>query len=268
MAGLIAASCAAAAVILGWATLDGRHAGRLERLNPAPPGTARPALPWRALFGLGGVGLVGGLLTPWLPIIGLAIGATAVLIAKARREKSVRRRQSEVVGAAMALASLLRVGQLPTEALRLASTDHPVLRPAAATADLGGDVCAALRASATKPGYEGIRVIAGGWSLSEQTGAPVAGLMQAVAAQLQSQERLRAEVVTEVAGARATGRLLAVLPVLGVALGYLGGGDPIDVLFGSRLGLLLCLIGVVLSVIGVFWMERLADRAQLGGPRW
>lgn len=267
MVGLVAALSGATAVLLCWPKSSGDRLRELacpDRRSRERTNDSRRA----GLLAVFAAAICGGLLSPWVPMVGLAAGAALVLVAKGRRDKRLRNRHTEVVAAAQTLAGLLRVGQLPTAALLAAATDHKVLRRAAAAAGLGGDVAGELASSAKIAGYEGVGVIAASWSISVSAGAPMSGLIESVADQLQSEERLRGEVATEVAGARATGRLLAVLPAFGVALGYIGGGDPIRILFNTEIGQVLCLIGVLLSVFGVFWMERLADRAMLGGPRW
>jgi tight adherence protein B len=58
---------------------------------------------------------------------------------------------------------------------------------------------------------------------------------------------------------RATSRLLAVLPLAGLALGYGFGGDPVGFLAGSAPGQLSLVVGVALGCAGVLWTERIAD---------
>ena len=54
-------------------------------------------------------------------------------------------------------------------------------------------------------------------------------------------------------------RLLAALPLAGVALGYGFGGDPLAFLAGSLPGQLSLIGGVSLGCAGVVWTEHIAD---------
>ena len=61
---------------------------------------------------------------------------------------------------------------------------------------------------------------------------------------------------------RATGRLLTALPLLGIGMGFVSGGDPVAFLTTTMIGKA-CLVGaVVLVCAGLVWTELLATRAQ------
>ena len=71
---------------------------------------------------------------------------------------------------------------------------------------------------------------------------------------------LRRETAAELAGVRASGVLLACLPVLGIGLGALVGAQPLDVLFGTGVGRVLLGVGVGLDALGLLWLRRLGER--------
>lgn len=219
-----------------------------------------------------GVSAVGGslaciaILGPSRGLLGAAgacvAGVLAELLAAQQVARRAARRRAAVARAARVLAGQLRIGQVPTTALRSAAEDCPPLERAAATIAIGGDVAAALRAVATDPGHEGLNDVSMAWELSERSGAPIADLMSQVSAGLREREETGRTVAAELAGPRASGRLLACLPLIGLGMGKLSGGDPVHFLFGTLPGHACILAGVLLAGSGVLWTEQLADKAQ------
>jgi tight adherence protein B len=65
----------------------------------------------------------------------------------------------------------------------------------------------------------------------------------------------------ELASPRATGKVMAALPLCGIGMGYLLGGDPVAWLVADRLGWACLLGGAVLACTGVVWVEQLGRRA-------
>jgi tight adherence protein B len=80
-----------------------------------------------------------------------------------------------------------------------------------------------------------------------------------VSARVQFAHRLRARM----AGPKASGTVLAVLPLLGVVLGEGMGARPTHVLLASSLGQTLLAIGTSLISAGLYWIARLTSRAVL-----
>jgi tight adherence protein B len=200
-----------------------------------------------------------------------------------------------------ALAAELRAGRPPARALRAAAGEGcgpgaTALRRAAGVADLGGDVAGALglraalppgparlplptgvapagapgrdprerhRAPAAErsPGPDALVRLAACWRVAETSGAALAPVVDRLAEGLRAQERQRAELAGELTGARTTGRMLAVLPVLGVLLAAAVGARPVEFLLGTPLGGA-CLLGALaLDLAGLAWTGRLATRA-------
>ena len=94
--------------------------------------------------------------------------------------------------------------------------------------------------------------------VSEQTGAPLADVLDRVERYLRQANRIRESVAANQAGTRATALLLAVLPVGGVAVGYGIGADPLRLLFHSPVGAVCAAAACVLQVGGLLWTERLS----------
>lgn len=211
---------------------------------------------------LAAAGLLAGGRGAALGLAALLLAATgAGLIRQRTRRRLWQRRRAEVAQACGALAAQLRVGQVPSTALVAAADDHPVLREARNAQDLGGDVVRVWRTQARQPGCGGLLDLARGWQVAIRTGAPMAATLEQAAAALGAEQSLRSVVAGELSAPRATGKVMAVLPACGVALGYLLGGEPIDWLLSGPLGWGCLVGGVLLACLGVGWIEALAGRA-------
>jgi len=207
-------------------------------------------------------GVRGAVLGAALAIAGGTVVRIAVLHASDRRAQRAR---SDVARACGILASYVRVGQVPAEALVLVATECPVLAEAAAVQQIGGNVPDALRSRSSHPGHTGLLDLARAWQVSSSTGAPMAPALEEVASGLAADESLRSVVSAELAAPRSTGKLMAVLPLVGVGLGYLLGGRPLEWLVAGPAGWACLLLGLLLAAAGVLWIERLARAAAAGG---
>lgn len=93
--------------------------------------------------------------------------------------------------------------------------------------------------------------------LADQTGAPLAELLERIEADARATDRGLAAAAAQAAGARATAWLLAALPIGGIGLGYGIGVDPMAVLLHSTVGGVSAVVAVALQVVGLLWAERL-----------
>jgi tight adherence protein B len=118
-----------------------------------------------------------------------------------------------------------------------------------------------LEGLARQPGAEGLRLMAACWRIGAERGATLAAVLDDLAAALRDQEATRQELATQLAGPRATARLLAVLPLLGLITAGVLGADPVAFLFGTLPGLACLLAGIGLNATGVWWTHRLAKKA-------
>jgi tight adherence protein B len=105
--------------------------------------------------------------------------------------------------------------------------------------------------------------VAAAQQISERLGAPLADLLDRVDADLRAAQRLRALVAAQLAGAQATGVILAVLPCAGVALGASLGVDPLHQLLRTPLGGVCAVLALAAQCAGLFWVSRLG-RSVLG----
>lgn len=197
-----------------------------------------------------------------LPTLALAAWATAVLVGRSRREAQAVRRRERVVDACEAMLGELVAGQPPVLALERAAEGWDELAPVAAGARLGADVPTALRPLGRLPGAGAVERLAGAWQLCGATGSGLASALQQVLGSVRAEHEVTLAVRSELASARATARLLAVLPLLVLVMGQGIGADPWHFLLATVPGQLCLGGGVTLAVAGVMWLERIADDAQ------
>lgn len=204
---------------------------------------------------------------PNLLLVAVTGCGVAYAAVKLRRRGSARttrhRRQAETVDICDALVAELTAGSPPTRAIATVATDWPFLSPVAHCADLGGDVAQSWRSVASVPGRGGLHQLAAAWEVSVRTGAGLAAVLDRLSTAMRADDEARQELVASLGAPRATARVLAVLPVFGLALGSGIGGDPMAVLLESMLGATCLAIGSALAVCGLFWVEHIADTAEL-----
>lgn len=222
-----------------------------------PPGSSY----WPILLaGLAGLGVVWVLVPAglvWAVPAMVVSGTIGWLVVGARAEKRRHDNAAEVVQACLAVAAQLRVGDIAAVALARVAADSPLLAPVAATQVIGGDVPAALRAVAVRPGCAGLASLARSWQLCQLTGAPIAAAATRVAEGLRAEAAAERLVAAELAAPRASGRLLALLPVLGVGLGFVAGGNPVEFLLGTFGGQICLVAAISLVCAGMVWTTRL-----------
>ena len=165
------------------------------------------------------------------------------------------------------LVGELRVGAHPAQAFAVAAdeTAGPVAdscRAVAARARLGADVTAGLRGvaetSALPAQWARLAVC---WQLAAEHGLAMSTLMRAAQRDIVERQRFSGQVMSAMAGARATAAILAGLPVLSVVLGQLIGADPAAFLLAGHVGGWLLVVGVTLVCGGLLWSDRITDRA-------
>lgn len=237
-----------------------RYAAR----RPVPRPVRRRATQWLipalvvivALLAWGRAGIV------WA-VAAILVAATVLKVGGDHLRRSRRRgRGQEVAEASRALAGRLSVGDVPAVALEALAEEHLVLAPARRAQQVGADVPRALLVASAVPGQESLGGLARAWRMSELTGAPLASATSTVAGALRRRTRLEATLEAELAGPRASGRLMGLLPLAGIAMAQMVGAQPAEFLLGSWPGRLCALAAVGLSCLGVLWSESIADRVH------
>jgi tight adherence protein B len=254
-----ALACAALALAVG--ALPGGPAPLRLAVLHGRPGPVRGARALPAAVAVA-AGALAGLLV--LGPAGALVGGGAAVAWRRHRARTHRDRDASTVTTALAdaldrITEEVRAGAHPATALRGAATDAestgPVLRPAAAAAELGQGVAAALTTEAARRPEvaRALRQIAGAWALAERHGVPLADLLAAVHIDLRWRLAYTGRVRAALAGPRATAAVLTGLPVLGIVLGELVGAGPLQVLRSGVLGQALVVSGVGLAAAGAAW---------------
>ncbi|HEU0237721.1 MAG TPA: hypothetical protein VFR11_00360 [Micromonosporaceae bacterium] len=176
-----------------------------------------------------------------------------------------------VVAAAYALTGAVVFASRRRDAADAVAFRVALANIAAAAADLraGADPITALgdsgwrgRPSARVPRPDEGDVLRGRVSaavhVAEETGAPLADLLERLERDGRALAQARASAVTQAAGAEATAWLLAVLPVAGIALGQGVGADPVHVLLHTPIGATCACGAIACQVGGLAWVRRLA----------
>lgn len=256
--------------VLTWP--GGRCAARLRRLTGATVrGRRRLPRPTTLMITVGAA--VPGFL------FGGAGGGLAAALAAAtatRRltgRRALRHSLAAVDGLAEALRSLvaeLRAGAHPAAAAESAAVDAEpaaakAMRSVAAAARLDGDVDRALAASraASPATARALTQLCQAWILVRRHGLPLADVLDAVHHDLDTRVRFARQVLARMAGPRASATILALLPIVGIALGEAMGAHPIHVLTTTTAGQFLLVVGVALVCAGVTWSARLTNQVVL-----
>jgi tight adherence protein B len=218
---------------------------------------------------------------PWLPAVGIGIGAAlvaldglrlalalivlggasgvAALVRRARRAHAAEKCRALVIEVCEALVGELRAGQPLVTSLEHCVEVWPAFEPVVAASRLGADVPLALRQLARTRGAEGLREIASAWQVADRSGAGLAAALSQVATTARERQATRQVVKGELASAQATARLVVVLPLASLAMSAGIGGDPWHFLLATPAGLGCLGMGALLAWAGLLWIDRIAD---------
>lgn len=265
----LAALAAVSAVAL-WGRASPRL--RLAALAGTSSRRARDPKPGEAVL-IGG--LVGTALAAGGAPLPLVVAAPLVALGAAtfhRRRAAARHQQAcdaAAIEVTFALAAELRAGRTPAEALRLAATAAGPLAPvldAAVDATAAADGAArALAAAAATPDGRRLRPAAAAWTVTERFGGHVGLALERVGEAMDDADESARELDAALAGPRATVLVLALLPLVGLALGQSVGAHPLALLVHRPLGWGLLASAATLDAVGVAVMRRIT-RAVLNAP--
>ncbi|MEV6397214.1 type II secretion system F family protein [Streptomyces sp. NPDC051907] len=206
-------------------------------------------------------------------VLPLLAGAAAVPLVRRRLRARERRREEDrraegVIALCGEVAGELRAGLQPGQALLFAARSTGVLGGAEvavlAAARFGGDVPRALREAARAPGADGLAGVAACWRVSVDSGAGLAAGLDRLEAALRAERDQREELRAQLAGAWSTVVLLALLPVVGLAMGWALGADPLHVLLHTPAGAVCLTVGGLLEAAGLWWAARIVRRGEKG----
>jgi tight adherence protein B len=226
-------------------------AAGLRRMRPSRPGVL-----WTVMAGA--AWQVAG-----LPAVSLVVAGSLVLRRRRRRARvavAAAESRAAVIELCAGLAAELRAGRQPEAALVTVSGDAPpgLLSQACLAVSGAGDVAEALRRDGASPGAHGLLRLAACWQVAAAVGSAMAPPVTRLTAALRDEEAGRRELQAHLASPRATARLLAGLPVVGVGMGSALGADPMAILLRTPLGWMCLAGGGLLTLLGVLWVDRLA----------
>jgi tight adherence protein B len=153
------------------------------------------------------------------------------------------------------LADQLRVGGSPQQALIHAAALHPLLAIKIEARDSHDENLKILRINAIN-GAEALIKVALFVDLSNQRGTPIIPALEAIVESIESELSLEEELLSEIAGAKATAVLMSLLPVL-ILLAL----HPFHFLFGTMIGRVAFTASVLLNLLGRFWLARITKNA-------
>ncbi|GAA3730817.1 type II secretion system F family protein [Salinactinospora qingdaonensis] len=173
--------------------------------------------------------------------------------------------QRATVDLCRGMATELRGGRPPPTALAAAVAELPPevasrLAPVVAAANTGHDPTTALRSAARRPGAAGLSYLAACWQVAAGTGGGLAPVVEHLADGLAEAAARRAELNAQLAGPRTTALLLAGLPLVGLAMAAAMGASPVVFLLTTPVGLGCLTAGIVLELLGFWWVQRLVRR--------
>ena len=164
------------------------------------------------------------------------------------------------IDALSSLEAELQSGQPPSAALMRAAGEPAAWPSALAALRIGGDVAAALRADAHEAPVLG--QLAACWEVASHTGSGLSQSVAVLAESARTKDELEGMLNAELAGPRATTRVLMLLPAFGVLLGIGLGADPLGWLSGNPFGLLCAACGLLLTGLGGLWSRLLVRKVE------
>lgn len=185
-----------------------------------------------------------------------------------------------------ALAVLLDAGISPVSvwAYVADASEHPAVDRAARSVARGVRPSEALADAATPPSVAarsagrarprptgppidpGAAAVAAAWAVAELAGAALAPALRGAAIALRDRAETARDVGTALAGPRATARLTAWLPLVGIGMAYLIGVDVVGALVAEPVGWGIAVAGGGLMFAGRAWSARLVREASRAGP--
>ncbi|MEU0882836.1 type II secretion system F family protein [Lentzea sp. NPDC005914] len=202
---------------------------------------------------------VGGL------VAGAALAAvTYRIIKQGKRNRALRAATEALSNGLGGVVDELRAGAHPAAAAEGAAEDTPapaceVLKAAAATARLGGDVERTLRDLRQPLLRTAVDQLARAWHVSAEHGVALADVLDATRRDLDQRAAFARQVHARMAGPRASAAVLAGLPVFGVLLGELSGARPLHTLVGTVPGQFLLVLGALFLAAGLWWTKRITE---------
>jgi len=245
----------------------GELAKRLEAMLARAGVPARPGevlLGWLVgavvVMGLGGA--LAGPLGVLVGLLGVALAPVALL--RAAADRRTRRFQSELPGVLKLLAGSLRGGFSLLQGLDslVGQVGEPMASEVAlalSAVRVGVAPEDALGAVAERVGSEDFSWAVMAIRIQREVGGNLAEILDTVAETMLERERLRREVRTLTAEGRMSALILGLMPFLMGVLVFMVNRPYMETLFVTNGGRLALVGGVLLELVGVWWLYRLVQ---------
>jgi tight adherence protein B len=125
-----------------------------------------------------------------------------------------------------------------------------------------GDVAAALRHDAAVSRQREWAALAAVWELTDKRGVSVVPVAERLAEHGRQLVAARRLLNAELAQARATVRVLALLPVIGLVLGTVLGANPLRWLLATTAGHVVVVAAMVFELLGWLWVRALVGAVE------
>ncbi|WP_261554491.1 type II secretion system F family protein [Frankia tisae] len=246
-----------------------------------PDGTARTnraaavAVAPTAMLGIAVLGTAAVLAVSAGPVAAVTVSVSLGCLARAVRRERARRRQAMVRACAedflAAFAAELDAGGPHGPALRAAAGGIDALgtAPGRGPGWIPLDQLAATLAGADDPGVvlcrneaNAVRQLGIAYQVCTMVGARLAPVATMLASLARADAVRAGELAAALAGPRSSGRLVAALPLAGIALGSLAGGHPLHTLLATPAGNACLVAGSVADLVGLRWLRSFADRVE------
>lgn len=201
-----------------------------------------------------------------LPSVGAAVGVLALVVVERRRGTARVRALAtaeQVDEAVTAMSASLAAGASPAQTLGSGARASPsLLDEAARHAQWGVDPTPAMRDAARRPGAQALAELAAAWTVATSTGCHLLDVLERIRASVHDGVCVAHEVQEQLAPVRATARVLALLPLGGLAIGASLGVNVPRLLLTTAWGQGSVAVALALVASGLWLVERIARRAE------
>ena len=267
---LVGAGLSVAGVLLAAAVAADRRARLRDRLAAPRPGSLRRPDPRSLNVVLPVVGAGAG----WYlagPVGALTGAGLAIAADRIRRASRSRRRLEEaeagLADVVRAMAATSRAGRSVRRSLEAAAAEAPPslrepLSEAVGELDTGRPLPQVLDALGRRLSLPDAALLVGVLDIHLRTGGDLPGALDRVAELVARRQRARRRLRALTAQGRASGAVLAVLPVAFVGLLSGTSGNGLGTFYRTPHGSALLASGLVLSCVGFLWIRGIVRRAE------
>jgi tight adherence protein B len=162
------------------------------------------------------------------------------------------------------LTAYMQCGIPFQEAMALCARDIPPplsehLKGFLSRVELGGDVPRALEELVLTLGNRDFELVSLAASTSRETGSDIRSVMGAVGEAARERAAIRRELETQTVQGKMSGRIVAGLPVIFLALSCVLSRGTLWALLGTLPGIVMLTAAVVLNTLGFLWIRKILD---------